>query len=204
MKIQFPTIASTMTLLGLLASTAAFAVGQAPKPFTPIAPGSTAKPDNYVGASIGTAKADAFCADLQSCNADDQSWKIYSAIRATDSLLFELGYTDFGKQSGQDAAGTVTQKATAVTATGLATFPVNEQVELFGKAGLAHWNSTQDSSTGTTKSNGNDIVVGAGADYDLGDNMGLRAEWERYKDIGSADHKSDIDLLSVGVTFSSL
>ena len=47
--------------------------------------------------------------------------------------------------------------------------------------------------------------MGAGASYDLGNNIGVRAEWERYKDVGTPKiQKGDIDLLSVGVTFSSL
>lgn len=33
------------------------------------------------------------------------------------------------------------------------------------------------------------ILMGAGASYDLGNNIGVRAEWERYKDVGTPKSK---------------
>ena len=194
---------SGILIAGLCAGQTAIAAGNS-QAFSPIAPSSTAKPDNYIGGSIGTSNSDGFCTTLGNCDADGKSWKLYSGIRVNDSVLFEMGYANLGEQQGQDTNGAVSQKSTAVTATGLMTYSVNEQVELFGKAGLARWSNTYTDSTGSSKSSGNDILVGAGANYDLGDNMGVRAEWERFKDIGSSTHKGDVDLLSVGVTFSSL
>jgi opacity protein-like surface antigen len=200
-------IASSLAVLFAFSLTgAAHAVGTTPKPFSPMAPMSSSgnKADNYIGGSIGKASANDFCATLQNCSSEDQSWKLFAGVRMNDNIVLEGGYVDFGKQQGQDSNGAVTQKATAITAAGLATFPMNEQIELFGKAGMARWDAEYNDSTGNTASKGTDVLVGAGANYDLGDNMGVRAEWERFKDIGDSAHKGDVDLLSVGVTFSSL
>lgn len=196
-------IVSGVFIAGLCAGHTASAAGNSPV-FSPITANKAAKPDNYIGGSIGSSHSDGFCNTLGNCDADGKSWKLYSGIRINDNALFEMGYTNLGKRQGQDSNGEVSQKSTAVTATGLVTYDVNQQIELFGKAGLAHWNDTYTDSSGSSKSSGNDIIVGVGANYDLGDNLGVRAEWERFKDIGRSAHKGDADLLSVGVTFSSL
>ena len=190
-------------LVGVCTAHAATAAGNS-QVFSPIAPTKAAKPDNYIGGSIGTSSADNFCSTLTNCDADGKSWKLYSGIRIDDNTLFEMGYANLGEQQGKDANGSVSQKATAVTATGLLTHSMNPQLEIFGKAGLAHWSSTSTNSSGSTKSKGNDLLIGAGANYDLGDDIGVRAEWERFKDIGDSANKGNVDLLSVGVTFSSL
>lgn len=191
MKTAFSITSSVLAIFGLL--TNAYAADNTPsKPFTPITSNGSAKADNYIGGSVGSASG------------GGKSWKLYSGIRASDNLLVELGYANLGETNEQDSNGSVSQKSRAVTLTGLATLPMNEQIELFGKAGVARWNNTYTDSTGSTKTSANDVVVGAGANYDLGDNMGVRAEWERFKNVGTGQHANDIDLMSVGVTFSSL
>jgi hypothetical protein len=166
--------------------------------------GATKKADNYIGGSIGKTRASDFCTNLQDCNSGGTNWKVYAGVRLNDNIVMESGYTNFGKQSGKDGNGDVNESATATTVAGLATFSYNKDIEFFGKAGMARWNQTYSDSTGSNKSKGTDVLVGAGANYDLGDNIGLRAEWERYKDIGDSNHRSDKDLFSAGVTFSSL
>jgi len=45
--------------------------------------------------------------------------------------------------------------------------------------------------------------LGLGAQYNLSKSVGLRAEWERYFDVGDADStgEMDVDLISAGVVF---
>lgn len=174
-------------------------------PMAPISSSSTAKAPNYLGASISKATTDGFCSGVADCENANQSWKAFAGVRANDNIVLESSYVDFGQQSGTDANGATSQQATAFTAAALASIPVSDQIGVFGKAGMARWTLEHTNSTGTTKSTGTDMMIGAGADYDFGDNMGLRAEWERYKDIGSTEGQSgDIDLLSLGFLFSSL
>lgn len=198
-----PGISRGITLLVLAFTSHAFAAGSAP--FKPISPnGSSNKPDNYLGGSLGQTSADGFCETLQNCENADKSWKVFAGVRMNDNIVLEGGYVNFGEQAGQDANDSISQKATAFTLTGVAGFPMSDQIELFGKAGVARWSQESTVNGVKSDSSGADVLVGAGANYDLGDNMGIRAEWERFKDVGEAAHKGDIDLLSVGVTFSSL
>lgn len=177
------------------------------KPMTPIGTSSQSnQADNYLGASLGSVSADAFCTELQGCDNSDKSWKAFAGIRMNENIVVEGSYVNFGTQQGQDTAGnTVSQDTTAFTVAGVAGFPMNGAIEIFGKAGAARWSNEQTNSIGKSDSKGTDMFIGAGANYDLGDNMGLRAEWERFKDVGTTStQQGDIDLLSIGVTFSSL
>ncbi len=165
---------------------------------------SSDKAENYLGGSIGQSSADGFCASLQNCENGDKSWKLFAGIRMNENIVLEGGYVNFGEQTGQLTGNTVTQNARAFTATAVAGYSMNEQIELFGKAGIARWSQEFAENGSKSDSAGSDVLVGIGANYDLGDNTGIRAEWERFKDVGDAVSKGDIDLLSVGVVFSSL
>lgn len=165
---------------------------------------SSNKAENYLGGSIGQSSADGFCASLQNCENSDKSWKLFAGIRMNENIVLEGGYVNFGEQTGQLAGNTVTQNASAFTAAAVAGYSMNEQIELFGKAGVARWSQEYTEAGNQSDSDGTDVLIGVGANYDLGDNTGIRAEWERIKDVGDATSKGDIDLLSVGVTFSSL
>lgn len=182
--------------------------GMSAKPFTPLSPmGGLAsnQAPNYLGASIGSPTTDGFCAGVGNCDNSDKSWKVFTGVRMNENLVLEGGYVDFGKQSGTLTGGTLSQQASAFTAAGVVGIPLADQIEAFGKAGVARWTVEQAAAGSTTEDTGTDVLVGIGANYDLGDNMGVRAEWERYKDIGQQDnHGGDIDLMSLGFTFSSL
>ncbi|UOG91501.1 MAG: outer membrane beta-barrel protein [Candidatus Thiothrix sulfatifontis] len=202
------TAALAVCLFSVLSS-AAMADNSSPfskiKPMSPIGMNSNAKAPNYLGASIGTTTTDGFCDPLSDCDNGDKSWKAFAGVRMNDNIVLEAGYVDFGKQSGTATTGNISQQASAFTTAAVAGIPMNDQIELFGKAGIARWTLEQTDSSGTVDNTGTDVLVGVGADYNLGDNMGVRAEWERFKDVGdTAAHANDIDLLSLGFIFSSL
>jgi len=189
-------------LMGGLAH--ADSTGSPSQTFLPLGKSST--PNNYLGVSVGTTKSDGFCTGVQNCKSADTNWKAYAGVKVTDSIMAEGGYVKFGQQQGQDANGAaVSQKAGAFTLAGVLQHSVSDQLAVFGKAGAARWSADQTDSTGTSSNKGTGLLVGAGASYDLGKNMGIRAEWERYNKVGStATTPGGVDLLSVGVTFSSL
>lgn len=175
--------------------------------FNPLLRSSTpAKPDNYLGASIGQTQANGYCDEFAKCDDTSKSWKAYMGVRFNENIVLETGYTKFGKQTAKDAENkNFEQNASAFTTAAVMSYSVNQELELFGKAGVARWKTSQDLPNAKADESGMDILMGAGASYDLGNNIGVRAEWERYKDVGTPKiQKGDIDLLSVGVTFSSL
>ena len=176
------------------------------KPFTPITNNTQA--NNYLGASIGAASSDDICADVSHCDNSDKAWKAFAGMRLNENLVLEGGYNNLGSWQAQDTNGqSISQDVTAFTAAGVVGIPMNDQIEVFAKAGAARWSSKHKDATGNQhKKTGTDVLIGAGASYDLGDNVGVRAEWERFKDVGdtSTNMAGDVDFVSVGVTFSSL
>lgn len=209
---KFPNIIRLLGLLLLVSQNPAWAElpanGMSAKPFTPLTPSgsdSTQAP-NYLGISIGKISTDAFCTPLTQCDNAETSWKTFAGVRINENLVLEGSYIDFGKQSGISMAATSdTQQASAFSLGAVAGVPVAAQIEAFGKAGLARWTHEYQQHNVSKTTTGTDLFIGAGAHYDLGSNMGVRAEWERYKDVGNPNLQSnDIDLLSLGFTFSSL
>lgn len=205
MKIITPFQVGLSVALIVFTSNIVQAAEKSSKPFGPItASNSSQKAENYAGGSMGSTSADSLCGTLQSCDSTPKSWKLFAGIRMNDNVMLEGGYVNLGEQHAKDQNGDVTQKTTAFTTAALATLPMNEQIELFGKAGVARWTNAYNDASGSRENKGTDVLVGFGANYDLGDNMGVRAEWERFKGIGTASQQGDVDLLSVGLTFSSL
>lgn len=184
----------------------AFAEGKSP--FTLLQPSSGVSKnlaENYIGGSIGQLSSD-FCDGLNNCQEDDTAWKIYTGVPFQGGIILEGGYVDFGEQKGTNAKGqTVGLNRSAYTTAGVIHLPYNESLSLLGKAGVAWWKSEETIAGKNQEVDGKDIFYGAGARYDLGDNLGLRAEWERFKNMGSDQiNNKDFDLLSIGVTMSSL
>ncbi|MFZ1342861.1 outer membrane beta-barrel protein [Thiothrix eikelboomii] len=166
-------------------------------------PTNTTPATNYLGASLGTASSE-FCTGLNNCGETSNTWKAYSGVRMSDKIFIEAAYVKFGEQQGLDGSTKISSNAKGYSTAGVVTYPLNAQIELFGKAGMWWWESEQKSTAGTQATDGSDILLGVGANYNLGDNMGVRAEWERYQRSQGSAAKQALDLLSVGVTFSSL
>lgn len=206
MKIS-QTAGFTVSILMLLTAQMATA-GTPVSPFKalqPVGPASDNQANNYLGAGMGKVSTGSFCEALENCDEGDKSWKVFAGVRLNENIVLEGSYVDFGEQSGLAGTDEISQKVTAFTTTAVAGFPLNEQIDIFGKAGMARWSAETAGIAGNTDSNGTDVMVGMGTNYKLSESMGVRAEWERYKDIAITDgQESDIDLLSLGITFSSL
>lgn len=170
--------------------------------------GTDSLPPNYVGASLGFPDKDSFCTELNTCGDNGRSWKVYSGVRVTDNIMLEGGYVNFGEYQGTNSTLlNETRTAKGYTAAGVMSHAISNDITLFGKAGMLWWDSETKTSTKTDTSSGKDVFYGAGAQYNLGNNLGLRAEWERYEGINpqtTSSNQGYLDMLSVGATFSSL
>jgi len=125
---------------------------------------------------------------------DKATGKIYAGYNIDKTWAIEGGYTDFGKK-GYDytvggAAGHVQTDAYSYYAAGKGTWPVNEQVALFGKLGVAR-NHNAVSTTGIASVSGGDnktaLYASVGAEYAVNKNVKVSLEYENYG-------KNNIDL----------
>lgn len=193
----------SILLTGLLLS---IGQAQAGAPFNTMKNKQKAPANNYIGASIGSSDSAEACGDLSACADGDRSWKIYSGVRLNDNVVIEGGYIQFGDLTAYDSANNrVTSALSGYTTAGLATYQYSDQIEVFGKGGIIWWDNEHNTSSGKSESDGNASFLGAGVNYDMGDNLGVRAEWERFEGIERfKGENGSMDLVSVGVTMSSL
>jgi len=170
----------------------------------------------YLGASIGQSRAKDFCDDSGgfSCDDKDTAWKLLGGYQFNRHLAVEAGYTDLGEVgvsgvlSGVSVRGTV--EVTAFELMGVGSIPLMDRFSLYGKLGLYHAETKQNvtGSLGTVtvtdndKEKNTDLTFAFGARFDITRNLGVRAEWQRYLDVGGGEiGEDDVDVLSVGLLF---
>jgi OmpA-OmpF porin, OOP family len=159
----------------------------------------------YAGASIGQATAKDACVNLVgtgiSCDDNDTSWKIFGGYQFTRNFAAELGYADFGEATASFGSLRETIEATAFEIVGVGMFPVVDRLSVFGKLGFYRGEVDDTSNFGFSASESNtDLTFGLGARYDFTRNLAVRAEWQRYTDLGGPSiGESDIDVISIGV-----
>lgn len=153
----------------------------------------------YAGAGIGILGGDAgeFCEDEDlSC----MSWKAFAGYRMSKNFALEAGYHNYIEdrssvdQSQVKITGLSASVVGIMPASDIDMFSSHDNLEFFGKLGLAAWESKVDYERQT---DGTDFMLGGGAQMKLGDNLGVRGEMEY---LGS-----DIDSINytAGLTYST-
>ncbi len=166
----------------------------------------------YVGIGFGQASADIDAAPIVGVppmvDDEDTSFKIFGGAMLNQNFGLEVGYADFGEMSVtwddgvdyiKDAA-----EASAFYAAAIGMLPINEQAGLFAKFGFARWDlDLQETSSipgvgGSLSESGTDPMFGIGAQFAV-NNVLLRAEFERFMDIGDENTtgQSDVDVLGL-------
>ena len=161
----------------------------------------------YLGASVGQSKArHVDCAGFDSCDTKAAAFGILGGYQINRNFAAELGYHDFGRVtfSAPGVSGNI--KASAAELVGLAAYPVASQFSLYGKLGAYRAEAKLSASlaglgSGSLKDRTTDLTFGFGARYDVTRETGVRAEWQRYKNVGGDDTggKYDIDVISIGL-----
>lgn len=168
------------------------------------------RPGNfYLGASAGMANQSDY---------DDgttTAGKIFGGVRVTNMLGAEVGYAKLGESenTGTDGrlASNIKSDTSALYAAGVAYLPLAPRVELMGKAGVLWWEQDNNKNVALideqTQSNDSGVspLLGAGVQYRLNQNLHIRGEWEHAFGTGEAgDSETDVDMLTVGVSLSTL
>lgn len=184
----------------------ALIAGLAAGSFAVIVPAALAQapatPGWYAGGSLGQSKAkDADCTGFVSCDDKDSAWKIFGGYEINRNFAVELGYTDLGEftASGPGAARQSIE-ATAWELVGVGSIPIADRFSLYGKVGGYRADSEGRAGALSADESNTGLTFGVGAQYDFTRTVGVRAEWQRYNDVGGGQiGESDLDVLSVGV-----
>src|SRR5262245_10704010 len=165
------------------------------------APGAALAADNgfYLGLASSDVSSDYSLSSLSASADDDRGLKAIGGFRLLDSFAIEANYVDMGTTSVPIAFPpstlTIDSEALSVSAVGLIAMPF---VDLYGRVGMARWDSEASLLGASTKESGTDPTYGAGAQFRVG-SFALRLEYERF----DFDHDSS-DLVSVGFTYTFL
>ena len=146
-----------------------------------------------------------------------EGWKVFGGYNINEYFAAEVAYVDLGDVTASfdgvsiDVPQMLTDAGRLLPATGdgfsisaLGRYPFGERWAIFAEVGAFFWESdlaidiTGGSTTGSASpsTDGTDVVYGVGGDLYIGDNFGLRLEWERY-----ALDSNDVDLVSASVLF---
>lgn len=187
----------------------------------------------YAGGSLGSARAksdtsaaqfDAELATLgitatSTLSEDDTGFKLFAGYQFNKNLAVEGGYADLGKPIEFNSVVTAPGAGTvngAIKNDGwnldvVGILPINDAFSAFGKVGLYRSKTKLDVSAtgagGTAAASASKTETtpkfGLGASYAFTKNVGVRAEWERYKNLGDTNTtgEGDVDLWSIGVSF---
>ncbi len=170
--------------------------------------------DWYVEAGLGQSEVTDFgCGSplFATCSADDTdtSYSIRGGYRFHENLAMEFGFTYLGSAK---ADGTLPPavlfnthlESWAYDVAAVGTWPVSEQISVFGRIGFASWKREADIFIGggvgftSMSDSGTDPVYGFGAEFAAHERVTVRLQWQRFSDVGGDDTgESDIDVISV-------
>jgi OOP family OmpA-OmpF porin len=189
---------ATVTILAITAS--AFALPASAQMRTPSMSAA------YIGLGIGQSKAKDACTGFAgaglSCDDKDTALKLFGGYQVNRNFAGEFGYTKLGKSkfSGPGGSDEISSNVWELSAIGA--WPVMDQLSIFGRLGGYH-GETKLSGVDNGKKTTTDLTFGFGVQYDFNRNLGLRGEWQRYKDLTArndltaVEAKSDVDVFGI-------
>lgn len=162
----------------------------------------------YVGAHLGEAKAKDACDGVSgpgiSCDDKDTMFRILGGYQFNKNLAVELGYNDLGEVSASGAFSAKIE-ATVWEAVAVGSWPFTPQFSAYGKLGLYRGEtdfSTNNPAFGSESETNTDLTYGIGVRWDFTKNLGVRAEYQIYKDLGGGNiGESDVNVMSIGGIF---
>ncbi len=144
--------------------------------------------------------------------------KLSGGYQFNENVGLEASYVNLGKftmsSSGTFGGGAPftasgRDKVSGFSVDIVRTWPITPKFGALGRVGVFRW--TLDDSTSaflggpiemSNKPSGNSLDFGIGVKYDLGGNIGVRAELQRFQSIGnSTTGKADVDSISASVVY---
>jgi OmpA-OmpF porin, OOP family len=161
----------------------------------------------YAGASLGQSQYRNTCEFVDgSCDDKDSAYRIFGGYNFSPSMAVEVAYGDYGRLLVDGSSGGVPANFEAtIEALDVSVLPawvLSERLALFGRFGMYRSKvQVHDLGGGGSESERNSAwTYGFGVRWSFGGAVSLRAEWQRYDNIGgSSTGEDDIDFISAGV-----
>jgi OOP family OmpA-OmpF porin len=163
----------------------------------------------YIGATVGQSKVKDFCGGIGvSCEDTDTALRLLGGYQFNRNFALELGYSQLGEASISSGGLFAKVEATAWELVAVGMLPVADRFSIYGKIGM--YRADSDFSTNIVfpgipqsfSESNNDLTFGFGLQFDISRNFGVRAEYQRYQDVGGPEiGESDLDVMSIGVVY---
>jgi len=175
-------------------------------------PAAAQDPGLYLGGSVGYSQFKDSCKELPvPCDGEDTAWRAFGGYQFNRYVAVEVGFANLGKATGDGPFGlgqgsfqVKVEEAWDLTA--VFGIPITDRFSALVRGGMYRARTTVDvQQTGLPDlhegGTNSGFSYGAGAEFRLG-LLGLRAEWQRYENVGVASTgEDDIDVLSIGLIF---
>lgn len=145
--------------------------------------------DMYIGASAGSAQIDVTGLD------SSRTFSVLGGYSINSNFAAEVAFVNFG--SADNVVSGAIVKSSALSVSGVGSYPINNMFSLIGKMGVA---LTKLEVTGSDSASKTGLAFGVGAQYNLNNRIGIRAGYDVYN-IGGVI-TDDENVTSVGAIFS--
>lgn len=156
----------------------------------------------YIGASIGQSELKEDCVGTITCDLKDTGFKLFGGYMFTPNFGAEAAYVDLGKaRASVDVPPVVGVdfKSSGFALYGTAVAPI-DNFSVFAKLGIASMKAEATALGVSISKTKSDFAWGVGAGYSFTKNLAARLEYERFR-VELEGEKSDVDLLSLGVSY---
>jgi OOP family OmpA-OmpF porin len=174
------------------------------------APAAAQEKGIYLGGSVGYSQYQDACQNLAvPCTDDTTTWRAFAGYQFHRNWAAEVGYGLLGRAEGSGlfggGTGNFKQEAKGWDVSLLGSFEIVHRLWGFGRLGAYSARTTLDQEISSPPATSNDadsqsgFTYGLGVLYQLGF-LGLRAEWQRYDNIGmNTFGHDDLDVFSLGL-----
>ena len=164
----------------------------------------------YIGGGAGYAGHGIDCRGVDDCSNSHAGFKLLAGYQIMPNLAIESSFGDTGRTKASFDGIGVSNKTQSFTIAALGIYPVDKQVELFGKLG-AH--STRNKITASVEANGlnlsdsesrnaSGLLAGVGAQYRFTPNLLGRVEYEYLsRAVYDFDGRKAINLVTASVLY---
>lgn len=151
----------------------------------------------YVGVNVGRSES-----KVDSESNKETGYKLYGGYSITKNFGAEIGYVHLGKLTQTDGVNSASYDPSALYIAGTAAYPVNDNFNVFAKAGFTRNTTKLSINTDSRTFHKNAVILGVGAEYDFTKNISAVAEYQNFGKVLSENGISvKADMYSLGLRY---